>query len=261
MGDYWDLFLLFICACSNGFYFSYSFFISYQISYIKHFYLYPISEIYSTVIALDIGLILSGFIYFRIINIIGINNGFRLYSFLVAIAMGMFIYLPHIIPTTIAYFIMGFSHQLNSMNINYCLNMKYKSKLVQYTGYVFTGTSVSCILWGVLSVILVNPGNVPKTMSQVLESGEVERYFDFSVAGNMSTFFFVYSLVNIVCPVFTSICFKLDKEISELSDQKSVEEKFPMLQRSVFMGRIVGGVGKSFYQSVISKSFFGGVIL
>lgn len=254
MSDLWDLFLLFICAVSNGIYFAYGFIISYHISYIKHFYPYTIAQIYATVVALDIGLVISGFCYFRLIKAIGINNGFRLYAVLCSLVMVIFVYFPHIFWTSVGYFFIGFSHQLNNMNINYCLNLKFKANLVKYTGYVFTGTSVSCIMWGILSFFVVNPGNEPKTQTQVLSGGEVEQFFDFGVAGNMKTFFLIYALVNFVCPMFTSVFFKVEQPGEGTEDPLVQKEEKPdnaeMLKHSVYATRMIGGIESSFYQMI-----------
>jgi hypothetical protein len=132
--------------------------------------------------------------------------------------------------------------------------MKYKSKLVEYTGYVFAGSSISCILWGILSLIVVNPYNIPKTESQLLESGEIERFFGFEVSGNMVKFFVIYGIFNFACSMFTSICFKMDNKEEQFASQKSLE-KNPILGHSFSFGRIVGGVEKSVYYSILGKGF------
>ena len=182
MSDFKDLFLLFICAFSNGIYFAYGFIIIYHISFIKHFHPYTIAQIYASVIGLDIGLVGSGMVFPSIVKAIGISNCFRLFSVICSCVMAIFIYCSNIWLVTIGYLLFGFCHQLISMSIIYCLNMKFKENLVKYTGYVFTGTSASCIFWGGLTSVVVNPYNKEKTKVQILDDGNIERYFDYDVS-------------------------------------------------------------------------------
>ena len=258
MSDFKDLFLLFICAFSNGFYFCHGFTITYHISYIKHFHSYTIAKIFSTVIFLDIGLLFSGIIFPQSVKKIGLNNCFRFYSIVCALVMLIFIYFTNIWMVSLGYFLIGYCHQLINMSIIYSLNMKFKDNLVKYTGYVFTGTSASCIFWAYLTYRIINPNNQVKTETQILSGGEIEKYFSYDIAVNLQTFFFIYGLVNVICPLITSIFFSLnindpDESLIDDSNKDTINNSQNLVEQSMYNTRNIAGIQSSFYYKIMSK--------
>ena len=88
MGDFKDLFLLFIGACINAAYFNFGFFYSYNISYVKVFHpQYPIYLIYLVLIPLNLGLILMNAIFPKLIKIFQVQTCFKIYGVAVSVEM------------------------------------------------------------------------------------------------------------------------------------------------------------------------------
>lgn len=245
------LFLLLTCILSNGIYFSYSFIIPYHMSYLKNFHLYSIAYIYTSIIALDLGLVWAGINFKKILECFGIKNIFKIYSALIFTAFTFFIYLPNILFTLIGYFICGFCHQLISINVNHCLKIMYKKEVNKYVKYVFLGTYGSTIFWGMLSFWIVNPDNQLINMMQKFGNKDFERYFSKDVVNNLCKLFAFYAFFNIFWPILTSffVYFPEDTNLREKlligeKKRKTFKQKF---ETSFYENRFVGGIKKSFY--------------
>jgi hypothetical protein len=108
-------------------------------------------------------------------------------------------------------------------------------------------------------MIVINPQNKVKTAFHVVETGITESYFDYSVSGNIVTFFSVYAVINFIFPMLSSFLIdfegleEIKNEESLLSDQKSAidpETKDKLIKRSIYSARSVAFIQSSFIGTI-----------
>ena len=198
MSNFKNLLLLFLCACCNGLYFNYGVFFTFIISYFKIFHPEsPICIIYTVIIPLNIGVILSSALFPKTVSKIGIKNCLVLYLILANMSLIVFVYITNLLGLYLGHLLMGSSHQLMMMTIIYYINRKYPSNVVQYTGYVFTGTAV-CLFWGYIFSKIMNPENQPKTRKFELKGNNVEYAFSIEISKRFPYFCVVYAISNVI---------------------------------------------------------------
>ena len=251
MADFKDLLLFFLCMSGNVIYFSYGFFFSYHVGYVKHFHEYSIATIFSTVFLMDFGLMFANAIFPRMFRAIGINNCFRMYGVACSLAMAVYSLFTHFVWLCAGSLLVGFSTQLIILSVNYCLSAKYYSRLVRYTGYVFTGTSVANVLCGLATALVINPENRPRTMKSLLPNGQTEAYFDYSVTVHTPRFFALYAAYNALFSFMTAALFELgDKGFSPKNEQLLLDaisaKPQSLLRASIISTRGLGNLSINF---------------
>ena len=223
MSDTKDLSLLFLAACFNAVFFSFGFFYTYNITYVKVFHPeYPVHLIYTVIIPLNITVMIMNAVYPYLVAFAGIRNCFRLFGILVSLQMIFAVYWPSLAGLYVSHFFFGAAHQLMVMNIIFYINVRFKSNLVRYTGYVFTGTAVS-FLWGPVFSKIVNPNNEPKSVKFVLPSGDVEHTFSKEVSLRFPLLCLTYAVCNVIVSFFISFCISpIESNLSATEDSLSL---------------------------------------
>ena len=198
MSDLRDIIVLLVCCICDGLYFNYGFLFTYHISYVKSFHIdYSISLIYTVIIPVNLGLMFTAYYFQPLVKRLQVKTCLRLYAVSIFVNMILFCVFTNIVWLYISYFLLGALHQLLVMVLIYVLNVKYKHKLVKYTGYVFTGSSVT-LIWGYIFSVIMNPNNVEKKMTYILPNGNLEIFFDWSISKNFTSMCMLYGLTNLI---------------------------------------------------------------
>lgn len=191
--------LLFLFSALDAVYFAIGLILPYHTSFIKHEHpTYTNALIYSALIYIDLGLFFINQWLPLLERRIGVLNFIKLCGFFIFTANLLFIKFTKIIFVFIAYFLFGVSHQIIVFCNVMVLTKKYKSKLVEYTGIVFSGSSLSIAFWGILLKIICNPNNLQLTEKHVNSEGVVEQFFPYQVAEKFPLFAWIYGITGLI---------------------------------------------------------------
>ena len=191
-----ELFLLLVYVSLDGTYYGYTFFYNYNSSYIRQIHPYSESLLYTATMFLYLGLVFTNFFIPSLLKTIGLYRVIQLNGLVMVLSMLVMVYGRYILAVYLSYFLAGGAHQLTTYSVVYILTTKYPSNKVKYTGYVFTGSSIAFLFWGLLSKRLVNPDNIRQTETAMTSDGP-QPYFPLEVTRNYPFFCFVFGLVNL----------------------------------------------------------------
>lgn len=198
-----------IFVSMDAIYGAFSFFENYQASYLKEVHPeYNEAIIYTAALFMDVGLVLANMVAKKIIFIAGIKKTIALNGLIVFLTMALMVQVREIWAVYLGYGLAGFTHQLTTFAVLFILTSKYKKNLVKFTGYVFTGSSLAFLMWGLASKFVINPNNLKQDRVQMTSSGE-EKFFGPEVTRRVPVFFYLYGLTNLVVAVLVSIVLRL----------------------------------------------------
>lgn len=211
MSDITDIALLVALVFMDCIYYAYGMTLPYHTSYIKQDHpTYSNALIYSTLLSMEVGLLLVNLVLPYLEKRVGILNVIRMCGVLVMLAMVLFIYYTDIFSVFAGYFLIGTTHQITVFSVVFVLTVKHRQSLVKYVGIVFSATPLSMLFWGVLTKLIINPNNVGQTSWHAIEDGSVERYFPAEVTGNFPLFCWLYGFLNLGLAFVVSLFIKVD---------------------------------------------------
>ena len=191
---YLELGSLFLLISMLGMYTGFGLLIDYHTSFIKESYPnYTRPQIYLSIIFLDFGIVIANSFVHRLIGYAGITKTLQLGGNLAVITCTLMIFFTNIFTVYFAYLMTGVVYQIYTFCTIYFLGSKFKDKMITYSGYVFSGSSVSYLIWGVCGSFLINPTNE----SQNVKSGD-EMIFPHSVSARFPIFCCIYGFANIL---------------------------------------------------------------
>ena len=199
----------------DAIYTAFSFFENYQASYIKELHpSYSEAVIYTSALFMDIGLVLANGVVKKIIFYIGVKKTIILNGVIVLFYMWLMVTVRDIWAVYLGYGLSGFTHQMSTFAVLFLLTEKYQDNLVKYTGYVFTGTSIAFLVWGLLSKMIINPDNLPQSRVEVTPNG-AEKFYGHEVTSKVPIFFYLYGFTNLVVAILVAWVLKLVEDREE----------------------------------------------
>lgn len=164
-----EVLTFFLLIMLNGLYSAYGYFINYQMAYMKLAYPeYSKPFMLATIFFLDFGIVGANYVINDVLNRIGIFGMIRLGGMIAMIASGIFMYFQNMVMVCFGFLLGGVAHQIYTFSALFYLGSKCKKDLVKNTGYVFTGYSVSYIVWGMIANQVVNPNNFGETVKVIV---------------------------------------------------------------------------------------------
>jgi MFS family permease len=208
-----DLIGLFWLIATQGIYSAYGLFINYHIAYIKQDHpSYSKQLIYTTVILLDLGMVFSNYFIMNLISKFGIRTTLQIGGNISMLASILAIFFTNIFVTYFVYLLFGGVYQIFTFSTLFYLGLKYEKDLVKYSGYIFTGSSMSYLIFGYGSSLIMNYQNFEE--SKLIVSGDLQEYvFPDQVSNRFPIFLGINGLVTIMAAFVTSWILETEEDL------------------------------------------------
>ena len=204
MSEVKDLIALFCLISMLGIYSAYGFLINYHSAYIKLDYpQYSKQFVYTSTILLETGIVVCNYFLMNLITRFGISKTIQIGGNLAMFTSILMIFSTHIFGVYLIYFLFGCVHQIFTFTTVFYLGLRYDKKLIKYTGYVFTGSSMAYLLWSISMALIMNPDNFGETR-QIASGSLVENIFPSQVTDRFPIFCGIFGITNLVTAFLVS---------------------------------------------------------
>ena len=198
-----DRIILFIYSITNIFSSLWPILYPYIASYIKHYNpSITMKNVFATTIGIFIGRIIGGFFLPNLYFFFGIRGTMQIGGLLLFINYILYFELTSLTGLFFNNLFAGVNYQISFLSVTFFLSEKYTNGLL-YVNYVYIGSSLGIIFWGIVSIYIINPRNGGMIL-EIKENGIIENYFPFEMIHNFKFFMIVIACFSLlfVLPTF-----------------------------------------------------------
>ena len=198
-----DRIILFIYSITNIMSSTWPILYPYIASYIKHY--NPnitMKSIFATTIGIFIGRIIGGVLLPNLYFLFGIKGTMQIGGLLLFINYLLYFCFTSIFGVFFNNLFAGVNYQIAFLSVSFFLSEKYLNGLL-YINYVYIGSSIGIIFWGIVSIYIINPDNIGMTL-KLTEGNLEENYFPWEMVKNFKFFMIVLACFSLlfILPTF-----------------------------------------------------------